>query len=107
MNIHGYQSSPGPSSITTPNNSFQDVGKTASAGENNFATLLQAYTEQVNHDKKAAAKDAVDLVTGTDTGKGTAETLLAMKEAELSFQMMLSVRNKLVDAYREVIRMQV
>ncbi|MDQ6998856.1 MAG: flagellar hook-basal body complex protein FliE [Mariprofundus sp.] len=106
MNIHGYQSSPGPSSITTPGNKFQDVGKT-SAGANNFATLLQAYTEQVNTDVKAAAKDSVDLATGTDTGKGTAETLLAMKQAELSFQMMLGVRNKLVDAYREIIRMQV
>lgn len=107
MNIHGYQPASSATSVTSPNKSFQDVGKTSSTGEKNFATLLQAYTQQVNHDTKVAAKDAVDLATGTDTGKGTAETLLAMKQAELSFQMMLSVRNKLVDAYREVIRMQV
>ncbi len=103
MNIHGYQS---PSGISTPQKSMQDVGKAATGGEN-FATLLQAYTQQVNHDSKAAGKAAVALASGVDTGKGTAETLLAIKQAGLSFQMMIGVRNKLVDAYREVIRMQV
>jgi len=103
MNIHGYQPTSG---ITTPNHQLQDVGK-ATGGEKNFATLLQAYTQQVNHDSKAAGKAAVDLAAGVDTGKGTAETLLAIKEADLSFKMMLGVRNKLVDAYREIIRMQV
>ncbi|RLL53027.1 flagellar hook-basal body complex protein FliE [Mariprofundus sp. EBB-1] len=105
MNIHGYQSSPGPSSITTPGNNFQDVGKTASSGEKNFATLLQAYTQQVNNDVKTAAKGAEGLATGEV--HNTSETLLAIKKADLSFQLMLGVRNKLVDAYREIIRMQV
>ncbi len=106
MNIHGYQPSSVSSGISSPKNTMQDVGK-AAGGEKNFATLLQAYTQQVNHDSKAAGKAAVALASGVDTGKGTAETLLAIKQANLSFQMMLGVRNKLVDAYREIIRMQV
>jgi len=101
MNIHGYQATP--TSISAPTNSFQDASKTT--GANNFATLLQAYTEQVNHDVKAAAKGAESLAAGES--KNTSETLLAIKKADLSFQMMLGVRNKLVDAYREIIRMQV
>jgi len=105
MNIHGYQTTPSPSSITAPANSFQDAGKTSTTGANNFATLLQAYTEQVNSDVKAAAKGAEGLATGEV--HNTSETLLAIQKADLSFQMMLSVRNKLVDAYREIIRMQV
>jgi len=106
MNIHGYQptSSTG---ISTPKPNFQDVGNASAGGEKNFATLLQAYTQQVNHDSKAAGKAAADLASGVETGKGTAETLLAIKQADLSFQMMMGVRNKLVDAYREIIRMQV
>ncbi len=107
MNIYGYQPASPPSSITTPDKAFQNAGKISPSGESNFATLLQAYTQQVNHDSKAAGKAAVGLATGVDTGKGTAETLLAIKQAELSFQLMLGVRNKLVDAYREIIRMQV
>jgi len=104
MNIHGYQ--PTTPISTGANNSIQDVGK-ATNNDKNFASVLQAYTQQVNHDSKAAGKAAADLTSGIDTGKGTAETLLAIKEAGLSFQLMMGVRNKLVDAYREVIRMQV
>jgi len=102
MNIHGYQSP------TTISPSFQDAGKTGAGTSGKaagFATLLQAYTEQVNHDVKAGAKGAEALAAGDS--RNTSETLLAIKKADLSFQMMLSVRNKLVDAYREVIRMQV
>jgi len=106
MNIHGYQaiSSPTPTPTTAPSNHFQ-VGAKTSPAASNFATLLQAYTEQVNHDVKAAAKGAESLAAGES--RNTSETLLAIQKADLSFQMMLSVRNKLVDAYREIIRMQV
>jgi len=106
MNIHGYSPTSAANAMSPAKNTMQDVGK-AAAGEKNFASLLQAYTQQVNHDSKAAGKAAVDLASGVDTGKGTAETLLAIKQADLSFQMMLGVRNKLVDAYREISRMQV
>jgi flagellar hook-basal body complex protein FliE len=34
-------------------------------------------------------------------------TLIAVQKADLSFQMMMQVRNKLVQAYQEVMRMQV
>ncbi len=70
-----------------------------------FSSLLKAYTEQMNVEHHQASKAAVALATGK--GGNTSETLLAIQKADLSFQMMLSVRNKLVDAYREVMRMQV
>jgi len=70
-----------------------------------FATLLKAYTEQMNVEHHQAGTAAVALATGQ--GGNTSEALLAIQKADLSFQMMLSVRNKLVDAYREVMRMQV
>jgi flagellar hook-basal body complex protein FliE len=35
------------------------------------------------------------------------QVMLAMNRADLSFRMMLEVRNKLLDAYQEVMRMQV
>ena len=72
---------------------------------NNFASLIANYTQQVNHDIKHASKAAADVAMGK--GGDTTEALLAMKKAGLSFQLMLASRNKLVEAYREVIRMQV
>jgi len=100
MNIHGYQ----PVSGMASGNTLPQAAKPAS-GSDNFATLLNAYVDQVNLDHKTAGKAAIALVSGES--KNTSETLLAIKKADLSFQMMLSVRNKLVDAYREISRMQV
>ncbi len=94
MNIHGYgtpvQPTPGQQNTQKPGN---------------FGALIKQYTEQVNTEHKAAAVQAENLaVNGTGN---VAETLLAVQKASLSFQLMLSARNKLVDAYREVMRMQV
>jgi len=35
------------------------------------------------------------------------DTMLALEKADLSFRLMMQVRNKIVEAYQEVIRMQV
>lgn len=100
MNIQGY----GPNMIQ------QRLGKLETAAESGtpkgqFADVLKQYATDMNHDVKAAAQGAEKLAI---TGQGNmSETLLAMKQANLSFQLMLSARNKLMDAYREVIRMQV
>jgi flagellar hook-basal body complex protein FliE len=34
-------------------------------------------------------------------------TVIAMQKADLSFQMMMQVRNKIVQAYQEIMRMQI
>lgn len=101
MNINGITSVSG----LNGTNSMPVGDKAEQSKSTNFASMLQAYTDQINHDKKAAAVASENLVTGQ--GGSTSETLLAIQKADLSFQMMLSVRNKLVEAYREVSRMQV
>ncbi len=104
MNIHGYQSAAGltPGNISSGNTLAQ--GNKPGADADSFASLLSSYVNQVNHDSKAAGKAAVALASGES--KNTSETLLAIKKADLSFQLMLGVRNQLVKAYREISRMQ-
>jgi len=102
MNIQGYQPASG---LNTSNSVQVPEQTTPTAGAEGFASMLKAYTEEVNHDQKAAASAAVSLANGGS--QNTSETLLAVQKASLSFELMLGVRNKLVDAYREVIRMQV
>jgi len=101
MNIHGYQ----PVSNLMPNAGLPQTVNKPSNGSDNFAAVLNTYVSQVNHDEKVADKAAVALASGKS--KNTSETLVAMQKADLSFQLMLGVRNKLVDAYREISRMQV
>lgn len=71
----------------------------------NFAAKLNRYIEQVNLEHKQAALAAESLAEGK--GGSLSETLMAIEQADLSAQMLLAVRNKLVEAYHEVMRMQV
>jgi flagellar hook-basal body complex protein FliE len=41
------------------------------------------------------------------TGKaGIHETMIALQKADISLRLLLQIRNKAMDAYREVMRMQ-
>ena len=56
--------------------------------------------------KQSAAGDAVN---GLLSGKNVSlhQAMISMEEASVSFQMMVEVRNKLLDSYQELMRMQV
>ena len=59
----------------------------------------------MNHLQHEADGAIRELASG-----GTAtlhDTMLAIEKAELSFRLMMQVRNKIVEAYQEVLRMQV
>lgn len=69
--------------------------------KNTFEKLLQDVNlAQFN----AEAKKVELLVTENKDIHGT---MLALEKAELSMRLMLQIRNKLVSAYEEVMRMQV
>jgi len=55
---------------------------------------------QVQHDAESAVKQ---LASGGDP----TEAIIAMEKADMNFQMMVEVRNKLISAYQEIMRMQV
>ena len=90
-----------------PVQSQHNVAKTHAASSGQFAEKLTDYVNQYNTEAKIAEHNAAAIAMGEVSDKGMSETILALQKADLSFQMMLSVRNKLVDAYREVMRMQV
>ena len=55
---------------------------------------------------QAQADQAIrELVAGRN--KNIHETMLAIERADSSLKLMMQVRNKVLDAYREVMRMQV
>ena len=70
-----------------------------------FDNLLGRFVREVN-DKQVAGADAV---TGLLSGQNVAlhEAMIAMEEASVSFQLMLAVRNKLLEGYQELMRLQV
>ena len=56
--------------------------------------------------KQAAAGDAVQgMLSGQNVSLH--QTMIAMEEASVSFQLMVEVRNRLLESYQELMRMQV
>jgi len=70
-----------------------------------FATLLQQSLERVDglqHEADAAARA---LALGQ--APSAHDTMIAMEKADLSLRLTTKVRNKVVEAYQEIMRMQV
>ena len=84
--------------------SGQGSGAAGAEGGLAFGDLLKQALQEVNQASAQADTEARNLMTGESADMHTA--MLAVQKADLSFQMMMAVRSKLIDAYREVMRMQ-
>jgi len=70
-----------------------------------FKSLLMKSINEVNQLQNQADQATVNLATGeTDN---VAEVFTAVKKAELAFQTLMQIRNKLMDAYDEIKQMRV
>jgi flagellar hook-basal body complex protein FliE len=70
-----------------------------------FLDLLNQSLEQVNTDQLNADSAVKDMVAGKN--KNIHETMLALQKADLSLKTAMQVRNKILEAYKEIMRMQV
>jgi len=69
-----------------------------------FSSLLKQSINDVNQTQQTAAKMAQDFELG-ESDVSLAEVMISTQKANVSFQAMVQVRNKLVDAYKEVMNM--
>jgi len=67
--------------------------------------FLGELVNKVNDLQLHADKEIQKLATGES--KGLHEVMLAMEKSGVSFQFLTQVRNKALDAYQEIMRMQV
>ena len=70
-----------------------------------FGKSLGEMVNKVNGLQLEADKSIQELATGQS--KGLHEVMIAVEKAGISFQFMTQVRNKAVEAYQEIMRMQV
>lgn len=70
-----------------------------------FSDLLGEMVRDVNT-KQAAAGEAVRGVLANE-GVPLHQAVIAAEEASVSFQLMVEVRNKLLESYQELMRMQI
>jgi flagellar hook-basal body complex protein FliE len=75
----------------------------AASGEAFMASLKDAIAK-VGEAQAQADGSVQALMSGQTTNLH--ETMIALEKADVSFQLMLQVRNKIVGAYEEIMRMQ-
>ena len=72
----------------------------------NFGDVLRQSIEAVN-DQQTAANTLTSKFESGDTDVSVAEVMISMQKASLSFQAMNEVRNRLVEAYQQVMNMPI
>ncbi|WP_127716590.1 flagellar hook-basal body complex protein FliE [Halobacteriovorax sp. HLS] len=70
-----------------------------------FGEMLASSVSQVNGLQQEANVAIQKLVTGES--KNLHETMLAVEKADIAFKTMNQIRTKVIDAYKEIMRMQV
>jgi len=70
-----------------------------------FQKILGNLIDKVNSLEGNANKTIEKLITEDETGLH--QIMIAAEEADLAFRLMMEIRNKLVETYQEIMRMQV
>ena len=70
-----------------------------------FGVMLKGAIKEVNQLQGEADTSINQLIAGES--KNLHETMIAMEKANISFRLMLEVRNKIIEAYHDIMRMQV
>ncbi len=89
-------------SPVTPGISPKPVG---SSDSESFGQVLKQSLNEVNQ-LQNQADEAIDaLATGQNTD--IHNTMIAMEKADVAFRLLMQIRNKVINAYETIMRMQV
>ncbi|HMN69414.1 MAG TPA: flagellar hook-basal body complex protein FliE [Bdellovibrionales bacterium] len=74
-------------------------------GAKSFADTLKDAVNNVNTAQLEADKKAQELAVGKT--RDVADVMITAEKADISLKLMTSVRNKIIEAYQEIMKMQV
>ncbi|MBL0715076.1 MAG: flagellar hook-basal body complex protein FliE [Desulfosarcina sp.] len=78
---------------------------TQAASPKGFGNILEQALGDVSQMPLQADQAAADLVAGKS--QDVHNTMIAIQKADIGFQMLMQVRNKVVSAYETIMRMQI
>ena len=70
-----------------------------------FSDTIKNYIKSVNNDQIAANNSIERFLKGEE--KDIHNTMISIQKADISLQLMMQIRNKLITAYQEIMRIQV
>jgi flagellar hook-basal body complex protein FliE len=83
-----------------------EMGRPADAAQGaSFGDMLQSSLSEVNRLQKAAGNAVGEYASGDKAS--LQDTMIALEQADVSFRLLMQVRNRIVEAYQEILRMQV
>jgi flagellar hook-basal body complex protein FliE len=75
-----------------------------STAKSGFADIMKSTIDQVNQAQNAGDRGIEQLNTGN--AESLHEVMLAVEEADISLKMLVQMRNKALQAYDDIMRMQ-
>jgi len=76
-----------------------------SAPKESFADMMKNFLQEVNQLQKEAGDHVEALLSGETVDLH--DVMIAVEKASVSFELVMEVRNKLLEAYQELLRTQV
>ena len=83
---------------------IQEAQGAAANPSGKFDSILGNLVQEVNAKQVESSTTVREMMSGGDVSLHQA--MIAMQEASVSFQLMVEVRNKLLESYQELMRMQ-
>ncbi len=96
------------SGITPPEWQERPSGTSGQKGQSaktSFGEALKSVIDRVDADQQVSAEAIRDLITGKS--QDILPVVQAVAKADLSFKLLMGVRNKIIEAYKQTMQMQV
>jgi flagellar hook-basal body complex protein FliE len=101
MNISGLN----PSTLLSQLSSETTSSASGTSSSTSFGSVVKDAVQSLDKSQKGAEQEMARAVTGESPDLH--RTIIALQTADLGFQFALQVRNKVIGAYEEIMRMQV
>jgi len=89
--------------ISSPVSITSEVPSVSGPSSTGFGDVLRNAVDKVQQAQGEASQSVNNLLEGN--GEDLHKAMIAVEKADLSFQLMMEVRNKIISAYQEVSRM--
>ena len=101
----GIQAASGVTGPIQPSRLGQTSQGNGQANKSGFGQALKGMIDNVDVDQRSSTSAIQDLIAGKS--KDILPVVQAVAKADLSFKLLMGVRNKVIEAYQQTMRMQV
>ena len=84
---------------------FQNISKPTASSEGQFGKVLENVAGGANADQQKSVSAVQDLLSGRNDN--VLPVIHSVAKADMSFKLLMGVRNKMIEAYKTTMNMQI